>query len=421
MAERKSEDCLYLNVWAPENAKDLPVMVWIHGGAFTGGSGMQTSYDGANLAQHGAVVVSINYRLGIFGFFAHPELAAESPHQASGNQGIEDQIAALQWVRDNIAAFGGDPQRVTIMGNSAGGESVNLLMASPVAKGLFHRGIAQSGNYAMPIDPSEDAMFSRTGAEARAVTYTQAAGATHVSDLRRMSVEALHAVPWYTVPSVDGYVLREDLTSLYAGRRYNDVPLLVGWAADEGKDLAPELLKTSDFTAANYNALVTQLLGHAPSDALLAAYPAGTDADARASINRLTNDWWGWRMWYWADLQAQQDGSDAYIYLFAHMPAQETPCNYGCGIGHGADVQYIFDNLDGSKRAWTANDRKLASQLADTWVRFATTGSPNGPDLPAWPAFDGTANTLYIVRTDDDPPAPPLPDFRLFRPSPAQK
>lgn len=411
----KSEDCLYLNIWAPENAKDLPVMVWIHGGGYYGGTAAQPPYDGTKLAKHGAVVVTINYRLGVLGFFTHPELSAESPHHTSGNQGIQDQIAALQWVQDNIAAFGGDPKRVTIFGNSAGGESVGQLMASPVAKGLFQRAISQSGNFGVPIDTSETAYFSQSAAEERAQAFVKGTGASNLAELRATSVADLHKVPYYTLPSVDGYVLREDLTTTYANKRHNDVPLMAGWTADEGKELAPELLFTSEFTAANHKALVTRLLGHAPSEALLAAYPGRTDAEAKASINRLTNDWWGWRMWYLAGLQAKHGTARPYLYYFAHMPAQPNPCNYGCGVGHGAEILFAFDNLDVEKREWTQQDRQLAKDLADTWVRFARDGTPG-----EWSVFDGSDASVNRIATDgDDPALAKLPDFSLFPQPPA--
>ncbi|MFT4075972.1 MAG: carboxylesterase family protein [Asticcacaulis sp.] len=411
----KSEDCLYLNVWAPENAKDLPVIMWIHGGGYYGGTAGQPVFDGGNLAKHGAIVVTINYRLGIFGFFAHPELTAESPDHASGNQGIEDQIAALHWVQANIAAFGGDPHRVTLMGESAGGESVAILVASPLAKGLFQRAIAESGNDALPIDASENAHFDRATAEAKGVAFTRSAGAAHLADLRALSVDQLRGQPWSPVPIVDGHVLVEDLTTTYRNHRQNDVPLLVGWNAEEGKDLAPEILGTGDFTAANHLALVTKLLGHAPSPALLAAYPNATDAEARQSINQLTNDWWGWRMQYWASLQVRNGRSKPYVYYFAHRPAELPNCGYGCGIGHGAEIQYVFDHLDWEQRPWTAEDRQLAAQLADTWVAFAATGDPNGASLPIWKAFDGSDGSVFRIGTDDEVKRRgKLPDFKLF-------
>ena len=412
----KSEDCLYLNVWAPAQAQKLPVIVWIHGGGYYGGTGAQPGYDGGNLARRGVVVVTINYRLGIFGFFAHPELTAESPDKASGNQGMEDQVAALRWVRQNIAAFGGDPARVTIMGESAGGESVAVLVASPLAKGLFQRAISQSGNFAMPIDASENALFDRTAAEQAGVAFTRAVGAKRLADLRALPVAALQKPAWAPHPIVDGHLLREDLTTTYRNHRQNDVPLLAGWNAEEGKDLAPEILGTDKFTAASHKTLVAKLLGHAPSAAVLAAYPAATDAEARASIDRLTTDWWGWRTRYWAGLQAQYGKARPYLYYFTHRPAEPlTPCGYGCGAGHGAEIQYVFDHLGQDPRPWSAYDRQLAARLADTWANFARTGTPNGKGLPAWAAFDGRPATILRIGDAADLQARGgLPNFSMF-------
>lgn len=411
----KSEDCLYLNIWTPEKARKLPVIVWIHGGGYYGGTAAQPLFNGGNLAKHGAIVVTVNYRLGIFGFFAHPELTAESPDKASGNQGIEDQIAALRWVKHNIAAFGGDPGRVTIMGESAGGESVTILVASPLAMGLFQRAIAQSGNYAMPINSDEDSHFDRGAAEAQGLAFAKAVGAEHLSGLRAMSALALQKAAWSPHPIVDGHILREDLTTTYRHHRENKVPLLVGWNAEEGKDLAPEILGTSDFTAAKHRDLVKKLLGYAPSDALLAAYPGTTNSQAKASINQLTNDWWGWRMWYWAELQTKYGQPKPYVYFFAHRPAEPlTPCGYGCGAGHGAEIPYLFDNLDQDSRPWTRADRQLAARLADTWVNFARTGSPNGRGLPAWPKFDGSKASVLRIGDEAQLKLHEVPDFSLF-------
>jgi len=412
----KSEDCLYLNVWAPAQAQKLPVIVWIHGGGYYGGTGAQPGYDGGNLARRGVVVVTINYRLGIFGFFAHPELTAESPDKASGNQGMEDQVAALRWVRQNIAAFGGDPARVTIMGESAGGESVAVLVASPLAKGLFQRAISQSGNFAMPIDASENALFDRTAAEQAGVAFTRAVGAKRLADLRALPVAALQKPAWAPHPIVDGHLLREDLTTTYRNHRQNDVPLLAGWNAEEGKDLAPEILGTDKFTAASHKALVAKLLGHAPSAAVLAAYPGATDAGARASIDKLTTDWWGWRTWYWASLQARYGKAKPYLYYFTHRPTEpSTPCGYGCGAGHGAEIQYVFDHLGQDPRPWSVYDRQLATRLAETWASFARTGTPNGKGLPDWPAFDGRPATILRIGDAADLQARgKLPDFSLF-------
>jgi para-nitrobenzyl esterase len=406
----KSEDCLYLNVWTPaQSAAKLPVIVWIYGGGFYGGTAAQPLYDGANLAKRGAVVVTINYRLGIWGFFAHPELAAESPEHVSGNQGIADQIAALRWVKENIASFGGDADRVTIMGESAGAGSVAILIASPLAKGLFQRAIAESGSDIF------NSQYDRKGAEAKGVALAKSAGARNLAELRGMSVEELHKQAWSPRAIIDGHVLREDLPTAYRNHHQNDVPLLAGWNAEEGRDLAPEILGTSDFNAANRRALMGQLLGRAPSDALLAAYPAATDAQAKPAIDRFTSDWWGWRTTYWAGLQAKHARSKSYVYFFAHLPAEPaTPCGYGCGPGHGAEVRYVFDNLDQDPRHWATADREVADRLATTWVNFAATGNPNGKGLPAWPAFDGSKATVLKIGDEAQLKAYPLPDFSLF-------
>jgi para-nitrobenzyl esterase len=208
------------------------------------------------------------------------------------------------------------------------------------------------------------------------------------------------------------------LTTTYRQQRQNDVPLLVGWNAEEGKDLAPELLGTADFTAARHRALVAKLVGHAPSARLLAAYPGADDAQAKDSINRLTNDWWGWRMWYWAALQAKHGRSKPYVYYFAHRPAApKSPCGYGCGAGHGAEIRYVFDQLGQDARPWSAQDHQLAARLADTWASFARSGNPNGKGLPAWPAFDGSnASVMRIGSEADLKLQGKLPEFSLFPP-----
>jgi para-nitrobenzyl esterase len=416
IANPKSEDCLYLNLWAPAKASKLPVIVWIHGGGLYGGTAAVPVQDGANLARRGAIVVTLNYRLGIFGFFAHPELSAESPTHSSGNQGILDQIAALRWVKNNIAAFGGDPQRVTIMGNSSGGESVALLVATPLAKGLFQRAVAESGNDAMPIRPDDNHRFDqKAAAEAKGLAFAKAVGAEHLADLRRLGVKELQKPAWLPRTYVDGYLLHADLTTLYRNRRQNDVPLLVGWTAEEGKDLAGEILGTYEINGAKHRELVTTLVGHAPSEQMLTTYPGATDKQAVASIHQLTNDWWGWRMEYWAQLQAKYGHAKPYVYYFAHRPAQPaTPCNWGCGAGHGVEIQYLLDNLDVDKRIWAPADRQLANRLADTVVQFARTGSPTGQGLPAWPAFDGSKATILRIGNEAELRAHPLTDFALF-------
>lgn len=416
----KSEDCLYLNVWAPRNAKNLPVIVWIHGGGMYGGTAAQPVQNGANLAKRGAIVVTLNYRLGVFGFFAHPELSREAPDHVSGNQGILDQIAALRWVKDNIATFGGDPRRVTIMGNSAGGESVGALVASPLAKGLFHRAIAESGNDALPVHPGELQRYSdKQEAEAKGRAFAASVGAANIAALRAMSVEKLQQRFWLPRTYMDGHLLPSDMTSIYRKGKQNNVPLLVGWTAEEGKDLVSEILGTSDFNAANHVKFLTELLGHVPSPAILSAYPATSDAQARASMIRFINDWWGWRMAYWAQLQARHGRSAPYVYYFAHQPSKPVEqCNYGCGAGHGVEIQYLFDNLFVDSRPWSAEDRQLADQLAETVIAFANTGKPTRNGLPAWPAFDGSNASIHTIGNASELEAHPLPDFSLFAPTP---
>lgn len=412
----KSEDCLYLNVWAPDKAEKLPVIVWIHGGAMDGGAAAVPVQNGANLAKRGAVVVSLNYRLGIFGFYASPELSAESPDRVSGNQGILDQIAALHWVRTNIAAFGGDPDRVTIMGNSSGGESVALLVASPLAKGLFQRAIAESGNDAMPISPEDQHRFDqKAAAEAKGLAFAKAVGAERLADLRKLSVADLQKQAWLPRVYVDGRLLHADLTTTYRDGRQNDVPLLVGWTAEEGKDLIGFYLDAGASTSARHRDQMTKLLGYPPSDRLLAAYPGATDSEAAASINQLTNDWWGWRMEHWAALQAKYGRSKSYVYYFAHRPAEPpAPCSWGCGAGHGVEIQYMLDNLAADPRSWNAEDRQLANRLADTVIQFARTGNPTGDGLPAWPTFDGSKASILSIGNDAELRARPLPDFSVF-------
>ncbi len=415
VADPKSEDCLYLNIWSPKNANNLPVLVWIHDGGLFGGSASQPVHYGGGLAKHGAVVVTINYRLGIFGFFSHPELSRESPHQVSGNQGIQDQIAALNWVKQNIAAFGGNPANVTILGNSAGGESVAILVASPLAKGLFHRAIAQSGNDAIPMVAHESHNYDRQAAELKGINFAQALNAKSLSDLRGMTVAQLHSQQWLSRTMMDGYVLTEDLSSVYRNHRQNDVPLLVGWAADEGKDLSPEIVDSSDLHSSNFAAHAKAFLRVEPDAALLKAYPAKTDQESVASLDKLINDWWGWRMWYWADLQKRYGKSHAYVYLFAHYPAQPAPCNYSCGVGHGVEIPFIFDNLAYDQRPWTADDKQLAAQLAQAWVNFAKNGGPEAEDLRKWSAFDGTNQSIFKIGSKRHIEIyGKLPDFSLF-------
>ncbi len=412
----QSEDCLYLNIWAPAAAKGKkrPVMVWIHGGGYYGGTAAQPLYDGAHMARHGVIVVTLNYRLGVFGFFSHPDLAAEG--KVDGNQGLLDQVAALKWVKRNIAAFGGDPDRVTLFGESAGSESVAILTTSPLARGLFQRAIGESGNMAMPLDNREYKGFDKAAADANGAALGKALNAPHLADLRKLDTETLVKQAWSPGAVVDGYMVPTDMTAAYKAGQASHVALLVGWNADEGKDLAPEILGTTDFTAAGYPALVAKLLGRTPSQALLDAYPVKSDAEARSQLFRLTTDDWGWRMWQWAALHTASRSGAAYVYEFVHIPAEPaTPCGYGCGAGHGAEIPYVFDQLAQDPRAWSADDRMMAERMVGYWTNFAKTGNPNGPGLPIWPGFDGGTRSVIRLGSDAEvKSSPPLPDYQLI-------
>jgi para-nitrobenzyl esterase len=416
ITERKSEDCLYLNIWAPAHPRTarLPVMVWIHGGGLYGGSGAQGSYDGTRLAHRGVIGVTLNYRLGIFGFFAHPELTARE--HVTGNQGLLDQIAALRWVRRNIAAVGGDPQRVTIFGESAGSESVAILTASPLAAGLFQRAIGESGNDGFPLTPAEAADFDSKRAEAAGAAVGDHLGRPSLDALRGASTADLLSEPWTPLADVDGHLIREDMSAAYRNGHANRVALLLGWNSNEGVDLAPEILGTDALTAANYAPLVQRLLHHPLGWAFHAAYPARDDAEARASLERLVTDWWGWRMWRWAALHREFSGRRTFVYYFVHWPAEpEGACGYGCKAGHGAEIRYAFDQLDGEKRAWSPADRLLSDQVATYWTNFAKTGDPNGPGLPRWDRFDGGKGSVKRLGDAAEVKARGrLPDFDLL-------
>jgi para-nitrobenzyl esterase len=376
-----SEDCLTLNIWtaAKSASEHRPVMVWIHGGGFTRGSGSSTAYDGEILSRKGVVLVTINYRLGVFGFLAHPELTAESGHHTSGNYALLDQIAALQWVKKNIAAFGGDPNRVTIFGESAGSWAVNALMASPLAKGLFHRAIGESGASFSPM---------RTLAESEKAGEKLAAalGATQdtLKALRAKSTdEVLKAGNEQVVrPVVDGWVLPQDIYTIFAQGKQNDVPLLIGNNADEGTTLAPQ---GAMIKAAVYSDGVRQRYGNA-ADQFLKTYPSGTDDEAVASFYAAYRDQvFGWEMRTWARMQTKTGHKPTYLYYFSRRPPG--PQSQKLRAFHAADIAYVFGTFVWSF-PWEEADHKLSDTISSYWVNFATTGNPNGEGLPKWPAYD---------------------------------
>jgi para-nitrobenzyl esterase len=385
-----SEDCLYLNVWtAAKSSKDrLPVMVWIHGGGFTRGSGISDAYDGENFARKGVVLVTINYRLGIFGFFAHPALTAESGHHASGNYALLDQIAALAWVKKNIQAFGGDPDRVTIFGESAGSWAVNALMASPLAKGLFQRAIGESGGSFSP-------MRTLAAAEKSGETFAGSMGASQdvLKVLRGKSAEEILKAgdAPVTRPIVDGWVLPEDVASIFAKGNQNDVPLIVGSNADEGTTLAPQ---GATMTAQAFTSGSQQRYG-ALTDAFLKIYPANSNEEAVSSFYSAYRDQtFGWEMRAWARAATATGHHAAYLYYFSHRPPG--PNSSRLRAFHASEIPYVFGNFFWPF-PWEDADRKLSATVSAYWVNFAKTGDPNGEGLPKWPAYSSAGDQALEI------------------------
>jgi para-nitrobenzyl esterase len=386
-----SEDCLYLNIWAPDARPDappgerLPVMVWIPGGGFTNGSASMPLYWGDRLARRGVIVVTLAYRLGPFGFLAHPELTRESPHNSSGDYGLMDQIAALKWVRHNIGAFGGDPERVTIMGQSAGATSVSLLMASPEAKGLFQRAVGESGGGFEPMQLAPDWLLPN--AEKVGQAWASSLGAQSIEDLRRLPADKLLEGPFNSVshPVIDRFVLPASPYAAFAEGRQNDVPILIGSNAEEARSL----VDLGPLRAATYAENIRKAWGELPA-ALYESYPHATDAEARDARAHFERDLrFGWDVWAWARLQAATGRGKVFYYRFNQSPPFPAGSVYaGWGPSHFAELWYVFDHLDQAPSwAWTPADRRLADTMAAYWTNFARTGDPNGPGLPPWPRF----------------------------------
>jgi len=390
----ESEDCLYLSIWTPAKSASerLPVMVWIHGGGFFSGASDEGRHEGSTLASKQVVVVEINYRLGILSFLAHPWLTAESRHHASGNYGLLDQVAALRWVRDNIAAFGGNPGNVTIFGESAGSFSVSALMASPMTEGLFHRAIGQSGAYfsslSLPLQPLAKAEKSGTD-------LASAAGATSLADLRARPPADLikaagRAAPGFS-PILDGYSLPADPWDLFAAGRQRHVPLLAGWNSAE--------VKLPPVTAAAFTA---QLRSDFPDDfeAAQKAYAATDDREASLSATALASDKFiGYNTWKWIEAHTATGRSPVYRYLFDQIVPTETgdpPAN-DPGAAHATEIEYVFHALDSRKLAWRPADRQVADLMVSYWTNFARTGNPNDAGVPDWPAWTSSGGRLMRI------------------------
>ena len=401
-----SEDCLYLNVWAPAraNGESLPVIVWIPGGGFVNGSTAAPVYDGAALARRGAVVVTVSYRLGLLGFLAHPELTAEAGGSGSGNYGLMDQVAALEWVRANAAAFGGDPDNVTIAGQSAGATSVSILMAAARAQGLFHRAIGQSGGLFEPIALAP--RYLLPAAEVEGTEFAASLGATTLQDLRRLPADRITAAPENrrAHPTIEPRLLPRPPFEVFQAGEQAQVPLLIGFNADEARALAP-------FDAvSDLEAEAARRWGSLPP-ALLAPYRGMAPGDGLAAFERDLR--FGWDIWRWARLQAD-GGQPTFLYRFDHVPpAPADATEAAWRAGHFVELWYMFDNLDQRPWPWTPEDRALADFMVDAWVRFAATGDPNGPGETAWPAFQGPGGPVLIL--DERPRTGDLPGVAALR------
>jgi para-nitrobenzyl esterase len=404
-----SEDCLYLNVWTPAAPGDgarLPTMVWIHGGGFVVGSGAEPRYDGARLAARGIIVVTVNHRLNALGFLAHPELTSESDHRGSGAYGFLDLVAALEWVTRNIGAFGGDPAKVTIAGESAGSHAVSALMASPLAKGLFARAIGESA--AMFASPSR-APASLDKAEAAGLDFMRKAGARSLSQLRAAPAEAiLAASPGLGFrPIIDGWFLPRSLAQIFAAGEQNDVPLMAGWNKDEGFNFT---LLQGDDAKRPYAELVRAIFGERTKQALK-LYPTGSFETDAASARALGGDLVIIHpTWAWIEAQKKNGRADIFRFRFDRCPL--TPQGWfgerdsrDAGAFHAGEIPYVFDNLHAVPWAIDDYDRALAKLASSYWINFVVNGDPNGPGLPRWPSYREAG--APVMRLDTPPKSGP--------------
>ena len=418
-----SEDCLYLNVWTPAKpGKNLPVLVYFYGGGFIAGDGSEPRYDGASMASKGIVTVTVNYRLGVFGFFAHPELTKESPHHASGNYGLLDQSAALQWVQKNIAAFGGDPKRVTIAGESAGSISVSAQMASPLSKNLIAGAIGESGSIigalsAVPLSEGEQA----------GVKFTAAIGKDSLAALRAMSAEELlettakPGLPRFS-PTVDGWFFPKSPAEIFAAGEQARVPLLAGSNIEESG--AGAVLGREKATVENYRKALERLYP-GKADEVFKHFPATNEAEVAAAARDLASDRFiAFSTWKWVELATKTGGKPTYYYRYdrarpAMRPemgdaqaglaggivrgtgtAPATPRPLPRGAVHSAEIEYAMGNLDGNKvYAWMPEDFQVSKTMQEYFVNFIKTANPNGKGLPNWPKFDANQRMIIDVNT----------------------
>jgi para-nitrobenzyl esterase len=404
-----SEDCLFLNIWTPERAKNAPVMVWIHGGSLTGGASSETMYDGAALAKHGIVVVSINYRLGALGYLALPELSAESLDHISGNYGLLDQIEALRWVKRNITAFGGDPNRVTAAGESAGGLSVLYLLASPLARGLFQGAILESA-YMISTPELREKRFGEEPAESNGAQLAAKLKARDLVGLRAMAADAItEQAPltgYLPFGTIDGHVLTRQLVDTFDRGEQAHVPVLVGSNSGEIRSLR-FLAPPAPSGEAAYTTAIRQRYGPL-ADAWLRLYPASNLAESILAAPR--DALYSWTAERVATKQTAA-GQAAFLYLFDHgFPAADAA---GLHAFHASELPYVFGTADRLPSAWpkmemTAAESRFAAAIRDYWVSFIKTGTPKAAGKPRWQPF-GSSKAYMNFGDVPRPDANPMP------------
>ena len=414
-AAGNSEDCLFLNVWTPAKTgrERLPVLVYFYGGGFSAGDGSEPRYEGTAMARRGIVALTVNYRLGLFGFLAHPELTKESPRHASGNYGLLDQAAALAWVHDNIAAFGGDPAKVTIAGESAGSISVSALMASPLSRTLIAGAIGESGAAIAPtFNPVPLAEAEKTG-----TAFAALAGADSLAALRGLTAEALleaaakPAAPRLPI-AVDGYFLPKTVAEIFAAGEQAHVPLLAGWNSQESP-AAGVLGRGVEPTPEAFEKAVRAIPGFGErANEILKAYGGTTPDEITAAATALAGDRFiAFSTWKWIDLHAQTGGKATYRYYYSRPRPAMNPGKgtqgAARGAAHSAEIEYAMGNLDGNDvYAWTPDDRKVSETMSGYFANFVKNGNPNGGGLPAWPALPKTG-TGQVMQIDVETHAAP--------------